>query len=257
MNYSKDDELVEDYVKGSLSDAERSAFEERLHKEPELLKALEFEQYLHKTLELYEVERLKEHARTLLQQSKDSHSIRPIPERRTKIRRLWYSTAAAILLLGAAAFWFYQVLYSPSLEQITNRYLTERYPAPVVSKGAPRTAVWSEVISAYRQQDYETSIRLLQVLLDENNATTEQVFYLGLCYLYREPANLDRALAYLQQARDANPTLYGEAVDWYMSLAYLKAEQRQEAKSALERVVGSSSWKQEEARDLLRKLSRE
>lgn len=103
---------------------------------------------------------------------------------------------------------------------------------------------------AYEKGDYKTAITLFTQLY---SATKEPhyLFYKANALLKLEKAN--EAIPLLLEHLKTKDTLT-EKTNWYLALAYLKIEDRTNAKKILEEVIANGKYKTKEAIELLKKI---
>lgn len=180
-----------------------------------------------------------------------------------------YLVAATItgLTLGSA---FYFLLRSPAEPAPETLYKSFYQPDSAASL-LPPSLSWAdaqgreinnpayrqtleEAVRAYRQGRYQQSERLIRGLPERGGSSVFfQDYYLGISYL--ETGDTPRALRYLTAASRAPQTPPRQQAEWYLALAYLKAEQPAPARRILEKIRQTAGHVYEaQARELLRKL---
>ena len=109
----------------------------------------------------------------------------------------------------------------------------------------------NHAIDLYQDQKYNDAITEFNVVLksDPSNATAN--FYSGVSALAVN--NADEALGYFKKT-DNKSNRYYEATLWYQALAYLKKDQKKEAKNLLEKVVKQNGEHKSQAEELLKSL---
>lgn len=176
----------------------------------------------------------------------------------TRLNRLqiirWGSSIAAAILIGFAVW--YVTAPTPSYQQLTNEYLAEHIPSNERRKGAAEISqLRAAAIDAYSKQDYVKSAELRKQVTEYPEARGEDFFYLGLSYLFQEKAQLAPAIEALRSAVEF-PTghYYQEESQWFLSLAYIKAERIEEARALLQSTVDQQLWNANKAQQLLEAL---
>ncbi len=175
-------------------------------------------------------------------------SIRP-PYRLT--RRYLAAAAAILIFMLMLPMYFYQGTPT-TVPVLAEQYITENtFPiSPNRMGNETEGALWLEAKKAYQETDYEQAVKKISQIAPKNQ---EQLFYLGLSYLYQSPSNEAKVIEILQKARQLEGRFKHE-INWYLSLAYLKNGQTLEAKKELENIVQLDRWKLEEAKKLLEEL---
>lgn len=177
-----------------------------------------------------------------------------------RMRRLqlirWGSGIAAAILVGLAIW----QLSTPELDYqaLTAEYLTEYVPTNERGKGLEDAFEQrAAAIDAYLVKDFERAAELRKLVTDSEYAEAEDFFYLGLSYLYQNPPQINAAVAALQEANRYTDSLVEEETQWFLSLAYLQAEQLHNARPLLQAIVTNRQWNAAKARKLLKRLPRQ
>jgi len=167
-----------------------------------------------------------------------------------KIDRRWFAAAAAIALLLAAFF-----IWQP-LQQDSSALHLAYYEAPpfVLSESARGEATsdfdLSAIRSAYADKDFGGLLTLVSAAQDEADAPEGLELYEGIALLETDQASL--AIEKLKTLDD--PELR-DMQQWYLAMAYLKADDTDLAKVTLSKIVGvDQHYKQKAAQDILAKL---
>lgn len=165
----------------------------------------------------------------------------------------WGGSIAAAILIGFAIW----QISSPQLDYqaLTAEYLSEHMPETDRGKG------WAEVldqrnaaIQAYVTEDFVGAAELWKLVSEAEQAEAKDFFYLGLSYLFQKESQSEAAITALQQAMQFSDKSIQEESRWYLSLAYLQAEQPQNALPLLQEIVDRREWKHANARKLLKRL---
>lgn len=109
-------------------------------------------------------------------------------------------------------------------------------------------STFTEGLNYYKKGDYKTAL----TLFEKSTQHPEASFYAGSCLLSLE--NPHKAILYFDTYIAGGNMKFKEAAWWYKGLAYLKTEDKKNAKSALEQVITFKGEFEQQARELLRKL---
>ncbi len=173
--------------------------------------------------------------------------------------RKWLSVAAIfICLLGLSLLYpMFSSTNTANYMQLVDNYLVEKHFAPPQTRMATQTVseLWARATESYQNGDYEASAQHIQHIVDRGTATTEHFFYLGLSYLYQTQTDYPNAIQSFLQARQLNQHQYEDEISWYLSLAYVKNKELDNAKKELKNIVEKGNWKELEAKKLLESLS--
>jgi tetratricopeptide (TPR) repeat protein len=172
----------------------------------------------------------------------------------SKVRTLFFrlSAVAAVLLLLLVAVPMLNTDKNSGAE-LADAYLsTEIYPAPADRKSAfDLTSQRSAASDAYKLGNYEEAIELWEKIIQKNpSEATIDRFYLGLSQLYSQQPDLaiDNLLKALPLSVEEER--FTEEINWFLGLAYVKAEKTEEAKAQLES-IRPEEWNYSLAQELL------
>lgn len=264
-------QLIEDYLNNQLSPEATEAFQQRMQNDPFLTQEVDLHRNLLTGIRYAGRQDLKARFQTLERMATSPSEAPPVPpapvetpvvplianpRRETSRNNLfaWVSGTAAMLLMVAAGsyFWFQaqrsdEQLYANYYERYDNLLTsTER------SEAEPVPTPEEIAMQVYDRGDYAQAAQLLQELLNENPENPAWQLYLGICYL--ETDQTGRAIAEFQRVAKQREHLFIEQANWYLSLAYLKARQRENAVQTLQEIQNSDSSYREKAVKLLREL---
>ncbi len=175
--------------------------------------------------------------------------IKPLRNNYTWINRI--AAAAAILLLPIAA-WFYwsaqsnDRLFSQYFESYESDYLATR------SADQTTNPLLTKALEVYREKEYLHSIPLFESYLEQVPENTIAAFHTGLACL--EAGQTSKAIQYLEIVR-LNDEEYYEDASWYLALAYLELDQKEEALAVLNDLTKiSNGYYQKEVELLIKQL---
>ena len=247
-------ELIEKYLHRQLSDSEWSRLQEQLKGDPELAEELGIAAILNADYNATHKLRWKQ----LLAEQTDSITAPPENVRKLTSRRrtLYYITAIAAALL-IAVFAIILSINTNNLDQQLNDHIAQHHHAPTTTMGTPNSNErWELAIVAYQQAEYEGAATQISAIIDDGTTTPELYFYLGLCQLYQHEANYEAAVDNFNRVL-ATSNAFQEETKWFISLAYLKLQQLEDARRHLEQLANAQGWKSIEARQLLESVDSE
>lgn len=240
-----DIDLIEHYLDGSLSDTERLAFEERLKLEDELRAQVEEMKVIREGI-------LRASRKEVLKSIQALEATLPAVEAPVipLWRNTWLQVAAGISLLAVCAYLLWPRTQEPT--QLFAEYF-EPYPNIIMPtvRGVVEndSTVKAQAYRAYDQQNFTEAIRLFEAVQQKD----EGVFlYLGNSYL--ASGQPERALPLFEKVLN-NYDVFDEQAEWYVAVSYLKLEEREKAKVALQKVVARESSYESKAQLILEKLN--
>ncbi len=236
---SEDNILIENYLKGLLSDKERKSFEERLKTDLEFYKEYKLEKELNSTLkenswsfvdkeasevaeykEALKKEHLKKLGETLSEVSAEFNSKSKKPN-----RVLYYLAAASIVVFLGIQLFFNQNASNEDL-YYTNVSL-DKLPSFVTRDS--HSEVQLKLVMGeqqFRKGNYQEALNLLETVLEDDKTNSLLYTYVGLAQtelgLYEESEKTFNDLI-VHNSQDA-PIAY-----WYKALICLKSERIDEA----------------------------
>jgi len=226
-----DYELIEAYCNGQLKGKEFEAFESDLSDNQELQNEVKF---FKENISLLSEGIRNEDGKEVLKKSLDEIGGRYFEKPKTNkiipIRRYIASAAsiAALLILG--------ILLWPS------NSLYEQYAMHTSYSFQQKGDSFQDLISAgkaFNSKDYETAGIHFENYLKENAQDKEANFALGICHL--EMNQEQKALEVFDSELFKNSVFEGKA-QWYKALSYLKMEDYQNCRMALEIIKEDSPY---------------
>jgi tetratricopeptide (TPR) repeat protein len=220
-----EEETIERYLTGRLSMEEAEAFEQHLLECQRCFSELQ-----------------SRHAAAI---ELGSRTVQPaVSSRRTiKFRWRWAAPAAAgmVLIVALATFVFIYRGVTPDAEAVIKQLASLGQPPlylPSTIRGAksqPALEMFIKGMREYARQKYQGAIPLLEdaARLDPDHLPT--AFYLGISYLILDQP--DAGIPWLAKVVRAQPNPYAEESHWYLSKAYFKKRNLDEARRELEAVV--------------------
>lgn len=164
--------------------------------------------------------------------------------------RTWLSVAA-VLLVGVLAIVAIQ-RSSNDYDTLMASHLAETYANNETRKsGNSVDSLKSLAISAYLSHDFKASAEYREAYLQEVAPDKQDLLFLGLSYLYQQPANADKAISTFNNLLALDGSLFGEETEWHLSLAYLLAGDYAKAKQLLNKIIAGQQWNAELAAELL------
>ncbi|GAB3991960.1 hypothetical protein GCM10028807_23700 [Spirosoma daeguense] len=216
------------YIQGLLPNARRVAFEARLQSDTALQeKVARYKQTVTGLRHMAALERMR--------QVQNVTEQKPLPI----VRPLWQtpqfigSLAASIALLLIIGAGLYRTYFSPARQAFDTYYRPDNG-----FRGAEANCeAITDIIQLYQKEQYEQA---LQKINQRSDASTPCVRYeKGLIQLaLGEP---EAAIALFEQMGQLNDKLLSQKRNWYLSLAYLRNNQPNEARRLLNQIITSDN----------------
>lgn len=257
MSIEKQDK-IDRYLRGEMQTAEAKVFEKSLSEDEELRMAYEETLLLAETIETVAIDEetkksfeavSEEKLKALLKEKKNS--------RRFLIRTLWM---AAAILVAVIVMEFMRLPVPGSPEGIYYAYF-EPYPieevAPSRGTDISSSSLKEELqlaFSEYRKRNYVEALAAFQSLEESTeNEYSGVTLYKAICQMkLNRYADAIQSLQSLIADGESNP--YYQPACWYLSLAYLKNHQQENAESLLQQILQEGGFYEEKAREVLERL---
>lgn len=245
----EDYSLIEGYLDGRLSEAERSALEARLQSDEELAQALALRQDMDRHLRRQEKRAALK--TTLAELGEDFFKMEtptaaPAGATRIPLHRRWYAYAAAIALVLTVSI----VLYLNLRPGLYDQY-ARHAPLALTAMSADADALAAQAEQAFNAGDYENAYSALRGYIDANTTNNLARLYLGISAL--ETGRLEEAQNIFTQLQLETGSQWADYAQWYLALTYLKKGDEAACRAALTQVGEDSEW-YAKAQELLRKL---
>lgn len=162
-----------------------------------------------------------------------------------------YAVAAA-LVIGLAALVYLNVKEKPHEAAFAEYFAPYPSAIPLVRSRQPQNKL-EAAFDKYAAKNYAAALPLFQELLTADPRRTTFIrFYMGIsCLGTDEP---ETAISIFQKEFDDSTGQFHDPAEWYLALAFLKANDAEKCKSILERIVLRPSIYRERAAGLLERL---
>jgi hypothetical protein len=165
-------------------------------------------------------------------------------------RRIIFLFVAAILVVILILIFNRFVTPREDVQQLYAQYY-QPYEMLLTSRGdAEEQIALQEAIAAYQRQDYEKASRHFSAIQSGDLALIK--LYKGICALERHQHDIAITLFSELQQDDR----IRQQADWYLSLTYLKMENKEMAKILLTKMADSDHYFSKDATALLRQLDK-
>lgn len=236
-------ELIEDYLDGTMGDADRRQFEARLVADPELARELSTQKLIHEGIQQAGRKELHGSLRDL------EASLPPIEAETVPLwRNTWLRIAAAITVLAVCSYLLWTRQAGPG--QLFDEYF-DPYPNVIIPtvRGdvAADTTLKAKAYRAYDRKAYREAIEFFE------KAEADEAVLLYLANSHLAAGDAERAIILLNRViRDYDA--FDEVARWYLCLAYLKAGRKDNAISEAAIVITDSGEFSREAELLVKRL---
>ncbi len=241
-------EKIDDFLDGSMSPDEQTAFSSQVEKEEQLKKDVNLQQQLRQGIAYGSQLDLRSRLAGIhqeYQQSKDIQEGKVIPLNRGMWTR-W--AAAAAMIIGALTILFLIQSDPTGPELFASNY--EAYALKSTTRSPGQDDITDLAVQAYQAGDYDIAIARLQAALETDSEHAP--LQLALAVSLWETGQTEEAIAALDPILD-HPLLQDQA-NWYGALFQLAQDNTAAAKGHLEVVQQSGGMLKEKADVLLEQL---
>ncbi len=235
----KSESLIVKFFEKTLTTEELHEFNKLMANDSDFRKEVEFRNELKDVITLDDRETIKHELKDL-----ESN----IPKKNI---RIWPIAASLVILLGVSSFWFFGNQTANSEDLFNTNFEPYRNVVQPIERGNDTTDPKIDAFIAYESKDYDNALKGFNMLAEDNDAVIQ--FYKANTLL--KLGNTDEAIRILKQNITLTDTLT-EKHYWYLALAYIKADNFEEAKEKLKYLINNpnSEYKKEEAKKLTKKL---
>ena len=238
---NKQEDLIEKYILNSLSHEEALMVDELLHNDVNFEKELTLQTNLKKAIKKDD----DDNFRNLISELESKAKVENPITRRCYVK--WFAAASIVVLLGLS--YLFTMDQTASTNDLFASYFEPyRNVIQPMERGNEQQNEKSLAFYAYEKGDYEQAI---QLFTDLYNSTKESyyLFYKANALLKLEKAN--EAVPILLEHLKTKDTLT-EKTTWYLALAYLKLNDKPNARITLKKVIAEGKYKTTEAQKLLK-----
>jgi hypothetical protein len=251
-------ELIDRYLGGELNPQEKAAFEKRLTTEAALVEQVALHRQITASIKSSGRAGLlamlaEEDAKMPAYQEVE---IEEKPEAKViafnnTSRQMYYWAAAAVLLLLVPFIFIIRNNSSP--ERLAGKYF-QPYENQWVPANGDTAELSTQAMNHYEKGNHALVLPLLEKMLGNNTAAEAEVqFYKGNSHLALNHAK--DAIASFEAVLAMPANQYTEEAQWYLSLSYIKADEKAKAKELLSTIVATQNHPfHQKATDLLKKL---
>jgi len=242
--------LIDRYIQGEMTMEEVKKFEEVLNKDATLKEEVDL--YLVLKAD-YHIEKKHHFDNLIFTEELNPKKVLINKSSRQKallLKPIFRIAALLTLGIGMTFFAYKYLHFANSTQELAQTYLLERYPEPPIKRGQSDMLL-TQAQNAYKSQTYNEAIQGFQKIEQNGDANAEHYFYLGLSYLYKTNSQPQKAIMYFNKSIQSNPKQFEEEINWFKALAYLKDQNKEEAKVIFKKIISNDSWKKTEAQKLI------
>ena len=222
------EERIERYLAGELSNDELIAFELQLANDEKLAKSVEFTQRLRLAVgdkKVFELEDQFQHFG-----EKYFHSTETSPPRSSSSSTIWWLILLILLALSTFLIWKFSARLDKD-QLFANYYKVHSLEAPL--RGSQADGFYQQGLFQYQNQQYQQAATFFRQQLSSTPSDFSTQFALAHALLNQDNPDLNSATNYLQSIINHQENAFVDEARWYLALIYLKQGKIESAKQLL------------------------
>ena len=256
----KNQDLIERFVNGELSEAEKIAFDKRCQEDPAFARQLGIFLAIREAAKEPPTDEIEDF-------------VKDLEKKRTLSRNVqWVVWIGIGLLVAWGIYYFFSTRNTtPPQEKINNQIFAENFEKPrdtlVLDKNQLTQRVASTLtddgkkrlkvaIEKFYEENYDDARDELKSITEDYGDVFMANFYLGASYIYLE--EYEAALQEFRNVRDGLPLEDNldihDQTTWYQALAYIKLNRTEEAIQALNELIENDTKYKAKAEAILEKI---
>jgi tetratricopeptide (TPR) repeat protein len=238
--------LIESYLAGEMDEGQKMKFEASMLDDQKLLSDIRLLEETNEAILDDEVYEFRESIKNVINELSPQHS------KTIEISRKFfkYPLVASIIVLILISLW--QVITNVSPEKVYYKFY-KPYETDLSTRSvSPSEDKANVAYLLYQKGEYEASYEILNNYLSKNTDDQTARFFQGMNSM--ELGKNDRAISELKEVEKDYTTPYAIHARWYLSLAYLKINDVDEAKKYLNRIIEDDVFYAEQAKKILKKI---
>lgn len=230
----KDYDLVEDYIRRRMPEADKKDFEERLRKEKDLQTIFKVNLAVNRAIQ-------EANYKKLVTQISSGYKKRQLK------KQLYKGFSVSAILAFMLSISYLLLTNDISNNKLFSEYYNA-YPVNTTIRGVNSSI--QSVKSLYENNDYNACINLYNSLSTSQKNDSENMFFAGLSLLEQDNSNAETYLNNVAISRSS----YSTSAKWYLSLLHIKHENTDEARKLLNDLLSTNNFYTEKAKSLLKQL---
>jgi hypothetical protein len=249
MENSKDNpNLEQKYFDKELTPEEETTFKEHLKSDKELLTNVVNKELMIKSLFEADRQEAKNDLRRMLEEHKSNNE----KEKTTGHFSIMKIAASVVLLIAIGAMFFFLQNSSQPQDLVAQYY--EPYAVETAYRGNEgNKADIQKYMEAYKQNNFAEAVVGFKNVADLSDKNSSYNLLTASCYLMLSQAS--EAVPYLLSVKDSEDFIIKAYSEWYLSLCYIKMDQKSKAKMLLKEIENSNNLFSKKAAELSKKLN--
>ncbi len=243
-DYNIDIDEVRDYLQDKLSSQRKQEIDKMIASDPEYAREFTEQKELVESMTMFYRGKLKQRLK------EEDQAKRPAQGKSASIdKRRWWAMVASLALIAVSGYLLF--FSDPSSQELFDEHYKPYYN--VLSSGERSGEITEmDAMSLYERGRYQEAIIAFHEEIKDPSSQTALVFYLGLSYLATDQPL--KAIEKIEKVISGPATVLQEPAQWYLGLAYLKAEDIENAKRLFNEIQNSGGAYQDQSSEILDQL---
>jgi len=262
MNMNKRD-IIDKYIKGTLSGEDFKSFEKELLSDPQLAEEVKLQREIDEALKEKDVMELHAQLNGIFENIKEEitnkEAVPKAIEIKTRPKYIFnikwqYAAAAGVAAFVGISGIFYITMRPAQNDRLYVQYF-KPYDAPSIVRSG--TAIsednYQRAMNEYNSGNYKQAFEMLDKLSADDPTDMSVLFFKGISAM--ELNKLEDALTLFKKIISNKSSLYTESAEWYQALCLLKKNNKTEAVILFGKIAFGNSYYKNEAKKILEKIS--
>ena len=239
-------ELIDNYLKGNLSDSAVHQFEQKLKLDTAFSAAVALQKDVISGIESHFDAQLKEKLQLV-----EEGFVKPEEETKVIPIRNWKPLAVAASVVLIVALGYLKFFNTPNPQEV---YLSYYEPYPNIVSPSERSAESQkqDAMAFYEKGEYETAVSLFETDLATSPNSDYLQFYMALSQLSLK--NSEQSVELFQNVANQKDSKFQAPAAWYLALAYIQAGDISNTKKQLQSIISEGGDYAKRAEKLLGEL---
>lgn len=249
-SWNVSEQSIEDFIDGMLEEDLLEEFSAELKENTDLMAEVSLREQINNAIGEKDIQSLRASLGDA-RKSAEKKEVKSIvmPQFNLNSTRFWRNSVAMIIvLLGLSGVLFNNM---QSVDRTYDNYFETSTWASERSAES-NIDVFQQAKLAYQNDNYHSTIEVLNKVPDSSDEAFVAQFYKGMSY--QNLNQIDKAIQEYSKVIDQGNNLFVEEAEWYKALCYLKANRKLEAKQELLAVIERKGHYENDAKAIIRKL---
>lgn len=243
-------EQIEQYCEGKMSQAEKSAFEAELLLNEGLNEELELYRKIVDSFKITKEDSIRANLRQIDVELDKNMPVKANGSFSKNKYRNYFAIAASIAIFIGLASYF--VFFYTSTDKLIASFEVEEPGLPVLMGGSTNI-IYDDAMSAYQQNDYPTSLTILQNLFKENPTSDTLNYFIGIIYAKTKKTN--DAIPFFENVMLNVNSIFRLKASYQLGLCYWRTNDNYKAREIFQQIsLDNNSPFSKNAAEIMKRL---